>query len=92
MEARDAIKAAKDYVGELFGPEGAVNIGLEELQFDDRHALWLVTIGFTRKWDGPQGLSRWAREGEPFPRTFKTVEIQDAEGKILGVRHWPVAA
>lgn len=92
MDAQEAIKSAKIYIEELFRSDGAINIGLEELQFDDARSLWLVTIGFTRKWEGPQGHARWGLDGEPFPRTFKTVEIENSTGKILGVRHWPVAA
>lgn len=92
MDAKEAITAAKAYVAEVFASDGARNIGLEELRFDDRRSLWLVTVGFTRPWEGPQGLSRWISEAQPVPRTFKTVEIEDEGGKILGVRHWPVAA
>lgn len=92
MTPQEAIKAAKAYVGELFASDGAVNIGLEELRFDDQCNMWSVTIGFTRPWEKPQGLSRWTRDGDPWPRTFKTVEIDDKDGKILGVKHWPVAA
>lgn len=92
MDAKEAIETAKSYVGDLFSAEGTMNLGLEELKFDDVRHLWSVTIGFTRSWEGPQGLGRWTGSGEPLPRTFKTVEIDDASGRILGMRHWPVAA
>ena len=92
MEPKDAILAAKAYVKDIFAADGAMNIGLEELRFDEQRDLWFVTIGFTRSWEGPQGVSRWNREGQPFPRTLKTVEIENGSGKIIGVRHWPVAA
>jgi hypothetical protein len=92
MDAKEAIAAAKAYVQTLFADDGAMNIGLEELRFDPDKALWLVTIGFTRTWEGPQGAARFDRSGKPWPRTFKTVEINDISGRILGLRHWPVAA
>lgn len=92
MDATQAIATAKQYVSVLFADDGAVNIGLEELKFDTESAHWLVTIGFTRKWEGPQGVGRWNREGTPWPRTFKTVEIEDATGRVVGLRHWSEAA
>lgn len=94
MTPKEAVQIAKDYVADLFSPEGTMNIGLEELRFEDSESLWLVTIGFSRKWEGPQGVSRYggAGEGEAWPRTFKTVEINDHDKRVIGLRHWPVAA
>ena len=92
MDAKQAIAMAKQYVGTLFADDGARNIGLEELRFDGDRAHWLVTIGFTRAWDGPQGLARWSMEGTPLPRTFKTVEIDDANERVVNLSHWPKAA
>lgn len=92
MDAKQVIEIAKAHVSEIFSSDGARNIGLEELYFDDNSHIWSVTVGFTRPWDGPQGVNRFLREGDNVARTFKTVEIDDNDGKILGVRHWPVAA
>lgn len=93
MTPQEAVTSAKQYVLDLFGAEGATNVGLEELRFDHSSSQWLVTIGFSRAWEGPQDASRWiARDGQPWPRTFKTVAISDSDGRILELRHWPVAA
>jgi hypothetical protein len=90
MAPREAVKIADDYVRELFRSERATNFGLEELRFDD--GKWLVTIGFSREWEGPQGISRYAYDRPVMPRTFKTVEIDDASKKVISLKHWPIAA
>lgn len=94
MTPKEAVAVAKNYVADLFAADGAKNIGLEELRHEADEGLWLVTIGFSRPWEGPQGLSRYTSyaEGQPWPRTFKTVEIDDASGEVIEVRHWPAAA
>lgn len=92
MTPKEAIEAAKQYVRDVFASEGAINIGLEELRYDDPRDVWVVTIGFSRDWDRPKTLSRLTIEQPPLPRTFKTVEISDADGKVVGMTHWPIAA
>lgn len=93
MSPKDAVSLAKTYVTDLFSPDGAMNIGLEELRFDVDTGRWIVTIGFSRAWEGPQGSSRWVeRDGEPWPRTYKTVEIDDLAGVVVDLRHRSLAA
>lgn len=92
MTPKEAIAVARDYVAELFAAEGARNIGLEELRFEPETDRWSVTIGFTREWEEPKGImSRITESDGRWPRTFKTVEIAD-DGRVLELRHWPVAA
>lgn len=93
MQVQQAIDVAKRYVGDLFAGEGVFNIGLEEVRFDDARDVWEVTIGFSRQWDA-QGRSALVRamSGDQPARTFKTVEIADQDGKVLGLKHWQMAA
>lgn len=94
MTPKEAVAAAKDYVADLFASDGARNIGLEELRFDGREGRWLVTVGFSRDWEGPQEVSRWVggRDEGSWSRTFKTVAISDVDGRVVELRHWPAAA
>lgn len=94
MTPKEAIEKAKAYIREVFADEGPQDIGLEELIHDSRDGQWDVTIGFTRTWDRPRGVMAVAMGGEPRPyhRTFKTVEIRDEDGEVIGVRHWQAAA
>lgn len=91
MEVKAAIERAKEYVRDLFAPDGAFNFGLEEVRYDDHDGTWEITIGFSRGWDRPGVLETAIGTNKP-TRTFKTVEIRDKDEKVLGVRHWPLAA
>ena len=91
MDARTAITLAKNYVAEVFEPEGAFNIGLEELRFDDREAKWEVTVGFSRPWDRPIGVNV-SLSGSGPRRSFKLIEISDATGRVLGMMDRQIAA
>ena len=93
MSPKEAIAVAKTYVADLFAAEGARNVGLEELKFDDRRSVWEVTVGFTRDWELSWGQKFTADpDVRSFPRTFKTVEVRDEDGQVLGLKHWPLAA
>ncbi|GGA40145.1 hypothetical protein [Sphingomonas psychrolutea] len=83
MDVQAAVAKAKSYVTQIFGPEGATNIGLEEVRFDDEKSIWNVTIGFTRPWDNP---SRSPLLPIADKRTYKAVEIDDG-GNVLAVRN-----
>ncbi len=71
MEVKEAVKRALEYVAEVFSEGGLANLGLEEVIYDDRHARWKVTVGFSRPWDYPQ---RVIGVGRPTNRTYKVVE------------------
>jgi hypothetical protein len=58
MDVKEAVAGAKKYVGELFAQEGLINIGLEEVEFDEPTKEWHITIGFSRPCNSPS--SPWA--------------------------------
>jgi len=79
MLVKEAVEKAKEYVKSLFAEEGIGDVGLEEVDFDEKVGVWAVTIGFTRAWD---------RSGPLRPqRAFKVVTISDADAKVLSVKH-----
>src|SRR5690606_20179899 len=45
VEVQEAIRRAKEYVLDVFRDEEPTNVGLEEVEFDDRDNVWNVTIG-----------------------------------------------
>ncbi|WP_294131632.1 hypothetical protein [Sphingobium sp.] len=84
MEVKEAIAIAKSYITDIFGPEGAFNVGLEEVQFDG-DSLWSVTIGFSRPWDRPAVQNALLPQQEK--RTYKIVEINDNSERVVGVKN-----
>lgn len=94
MDVQSVVSLAKNHVGMLFADENVTNLGLEEVTFNEQDKVWLVTLGFSRPWDRPldvsadnplgivaqmQGAQRYNR------RVYKTVRVQDEDGKILAV-------
>jgi hypothetical protein len=85
MDVKEVINTAKAYILDIFGPEGAFNIGLEEVQFDGDKDIWAVTIGFSRPWDRPAVQNTLLPQQEK--RTYKIVEISDTYNRVIGVRN-----
>ena len=63
-----------------------MNVGLEEVEFDEVDKLWAITIGFSRSWGRPAAEVMRALGGDS-ARTYKTVRIQDESGRVESVRH-----
>ena len=86
MNVKEAVTLAKRHVGDLFADEGAKNLGLEEVEFDDTPRMWNVTIGFSRPWDEPRNTIA-AIAGDAFPRrVYKIVRINDDTGQVIAVK------
>ena len=89
MGAKEAVRAAKDYVAKLFEDEGVVDVGLEELDYRDGDiGVWAITIGFRRVWKGPDpvGNPLAVLSGRTRHRTYKIVRISD-DGEVLSLKH-----
>jgi hypothetical protein len=84
LDVKQAVTLAKDYVTTLFADEGLNNLGLEEVEFDDAHDHWHITLGFSRSWD--RGTALGGLVVATTPRSYKVVTI-DHSGKILSVKN-----
>lgn len=86
MDAKQAIKAAKSYVEDVFEDEGLMNLGLEEVKLKEYENCWEITLGFSRPWNARNVLS--ALQGESNPqRTYKVVVIKDDSGSVVEIRN-----
>ena len=84
MEAREAVRTAKEHIIELFDGESIKDVGLEEVRLDMDFNNWEVTIGFHRPWEQRNTLTTFL--GEELPaRSYKVVVIQDNSGRVLSV-------
>lgn len=85
MDVKEAVQVAKNYILELFEEEGIVDVGLEEVDFDQSDSQsdnWVVTIGFSRSWNRSIGSVL----GGQTSRSYKAVRIQDEDGRVLSVK------
>ena len=91
MDVRAAARTAKAYIAEVFADEEIDELGLEEVDFDDRSNLWKITVSFLR----PRGeMDRFQAAATGYPagtptmrRSFKVVNIDDGSGSVVSVKH-----
>jgi hypothetical protein len=90
MQVKEAVSLAKRYIQEVFTDEKIDNIGLEEVEFDDKSNIWSITIGFSRPWDegaGPFAAQLAASGMVPRRRDYKVVRIGDGDKKMVSVKN-----
>ena len=83
MDVKQAVQTAKGHIAQLFADEHISDVGLEEVEFHELDKVWAITIGFSRSWGRPGSFLLDAN----FPRTYKTVRIQDESGRVESVKH-----
>ena len=89
MDVKQAVKKAKAYVADLFADEKPANLGLEEVEFEESHGEWLITIGFSRPWEKPKNKFADLAIDRPFEaRTYKVVSISDSTGDVKSVKNY----
>lgn len=87
MQVQEAVARAKELIKEVFSSENIRNLGLEEVEFDDRENLWSITVGFSRPWDAPaNALAKLRPEDPQVGRSYKVVRISDATGEMISIR------
>ena len=89
MDVKEAVDLAKQHVSDLFAKEGVVNLGLEEVEYDDAREQWRITVGFSRPWEQQAALH--AMLGAQVKRSYKVVII-DKAGKALSVKNRETAS
>ncbi len=103
MTPTEAIKRAKELVAEYFADDHVSQIGLEEIDFDERDKVWNVTIGFYRPLAPPQSptgssiaISAIIAAGmrgdmKDHERIYKVVSIRDKNGELISIRNRYIA-
>ncbi len=86
MDVKEAVGLAKKYISELFADEGLLNLGLEEVDYDDARDEWHITLGFSRPWDNQVGALAAAFGQSASNRTYKVVLI-DKVGRAVSVKN-----
>ena len=90
MDVKQAVQTAKEHIADIFADESIMNVGLEEVEFNESDRVWVITIGFSRPWGRPGDVMR-ALGGGDATRTFKTVRIEDESGDLESIKHRHVA-
>ena len=90
MDVKQAVRKAVEYVTAIYEDANIEHVDIEEIDFDEPANAWKITIGFFRHWGQPtraaQLLARMeSRQWEK--RTFKVVEINDHDGRVVSMKH-----
>ena len=105
MDVKEAARAARAYIADLFADENVQHVGLEEVEFDDVAEVWNITIGFSRPWELPKEppkkpvsvvlapvLEELNSPPPPTPqRSYKLVRVRDSDGCVISVMHRALA-
>ena len=83
MDMKEAARAAKEHVADLYAPEGIDDIGLEEIDLDGD--TWKITVGFSRPWDQKGGASVILGQTQ-LRRSFKQLLIDDSSGRVKSIK------
>ena len=87
MDVKEAVQKASDYIHEVYTEEDVQHVALEEVVFDDKEAVWKVTIGFFRPWNQRTGIGAALTEAYWKSRSFKVVQIDDSTGHVQSMTH-----
>ena len=92
MHVREAVRKARAYVADIFADDEIGRVDLEEVDFDDQSDVWRITVSFTRPTDRPELVESIVpghplADGTPVRRSYKLVNIDDASGNIISLRH-----
>ena len=85
MEVRQAVKSAKDWVLDVMKEEQPVNLGLEEVEFDDKNRLWKITLGFSRPWNSSKNALSTLTGDVALRRAYRTIIVDDKDGHVRGM-------
>lgn len=98
MQPKEAIKKAKDIVADMFADENPLNVGLEEIEYDERDDVWMVTVGFDRVRSDLARLSNVTAEltgVQPklalFKRGYKVVSIKSDDATMVSIKNHDMA-
>lgn len=81
MDVKEAVRTAKAYLGDLYEDEQILNVGLEEVVYEEMSSIWKITIGFSRTWDLKGPLVAALVDGR-HARSYKVLRVNDESGKI----------
>lgn len=85
MDVKSAVGIAKKFVSGVLTEENVINVGLEEVQYDEEQGVWRITVGFSRPWNTARNALT-AITGEPASRrTYRVITVKDSDGTVTSM-------
>lgn len=87
VDAKGAVKAAMNYVREMYADDEISDLLLEEVEPSKTHGTWLVTVSFYRpKTEYATGTLGQILGGSPSKRSYKVLSVDKATGTIHSMK------
>ncbi len=86
MEVKEAIVKAKEFIADVYADEHISNVGLEEIEHDERQKLWTIALSFSRPWNAPRTRAQEVLESmggvSNLKRSVKVVSMTESGGLV----------
>lgn len=88
MSVKSAVKAAIDYVEDLYAGSNLRDLMLEEVEFSEATNHWLVTVGFSlpETKEESTSLITPSKTSRALSRRYKVVNIDAETGKPVSMK------
>lgn len=88
IDAKQAVQAAFTYVAEMYAPGQLKHLQLEEVEPDEGHNRWLITLGWDDPAVSPPGIfaSAATSGSQRLPRTYKRFHVNADTGEVEAMR------
>ena len=92
MDLKEAVRAGRVFIDEVFADEDTSDTRLEEVEYDGREEAWNITFSFLRPTGTvsttdvllPSGPSKGTRNVR---RDYKVVTVDSSSGRATSIRH-----
>jgi hypothetical protein len=84
ISVKDAVKAATQFVADMFSAESPQGLRLEEVELSQDERTWNVTLSFVRGATPGAAAALWS--GGSVGREYKTVAVRTADGVVTSVK------
>ena len=88
MDVKRAVKAAMDYVKDLYAESYPRDLVLEEVEFSEKASQWLVTVGFSLPETKEESASLVfpSRTSRELSRRYKIVNVDAETGDPISMK------
>lgn len=88
LDVKEAVQVAKNAAVDFLADDTELQeLLLEEVELDDAHNLWLITLGFNVPDKSPlHGLGAALSGRSPFTRKYKVFSVDSETGKVKAMK------
>lgn len=87
LTVKEAVRAAEEWVRELYPHAALEHLRLEEVQLSDDASTWEITLGWVEPAVRENAFAAvLAKEANVLPRVYKRLEVDAANGAVRSMK------